>query len=108
MVYKVVYKVGDKNVYVLGWISVIWWCYGVIYVLYLLCYVKGIYELREDYWGCDIYGRDKCECVLYGGVWVYKGDLIWSGGGVVGVKGVIILDWDLIGECDFIVCVEMK
>ena len=29
-------------------------------VLYLLCYVKGICELREGYlgWGCYIYGRD--------------------------------------------------
>ena len=85
MVYKVVYKVGDKNVYVLGWISVIWWCYGVIYVLYLLCYVKGIYELREDYWGCDIYGRDKCECVLYGDICGGGMKGIWFevGGGVV-------------------------
>ena len=24
---------------------------GVIYVLYLLCYAKGVYELREGYWG---------------------------------------------------------
>ena len=42
-------KVGDKYVCVLGWISVIWGCYGAIYVLYLLCYVKGICELREGY-----------------------------------------------------------
>ena len=66
MVDKVVYKVGDKNVYVLDWISVYEGVYvrligliagvkrgvmGVIYVLYLLCYVKGIYELREGLLG---------------------------------------------------------
>ena len=51
MVYKVVDKVGDKNVYVLGWNSVVWGCYGAICVVYLLCYAKGIYELRWGYLG---------------------------------------------------------
>lgn len=33
-------------------------CYGDIYVLYLLCYVNGIYELREGLLGAYIYRRD--------------------------------------------------
>ena len=36
-------------------------CYEDIYVLYLLCYVKGVCELREGLLGvrwCYIYGRD--------------------------------------------------
>ena len=51
MVDKVTDKVGDKKCMCVGLISVVWGCYGVIYVLYLLCYVKGIYELREELLG---------------------------------------------------------
>ena len=70
-------------------------------------------------------------CFIWGYMWVYEGDLIWSrvlycwgergdyiglvwnlggwlGGGVLGEIGGLWLDYDLIGECDFIVCVEMK
>ncbi len=51
--------------------KVLWGVMGVIYVLYLLCYVKGIYELR---WGIGdyIYGRDSVNVFdmgIYVGVW---------------------------------------
>ena len=45
-------------------------------VLYLLCYVKGICELREGYLGI-IYGRDSVNVFDMGDVWVYEGDYDW-------------------------------
>ena len=73
--------------------KVLWGVMGVIYVLYLLCYVKGIYELREGYWGGEgVIHMDVIVwmCFIWGYVWVY--------GGLKGVildwdEGVIILDW---------------
>ena len=49
-------------------------CYGDIYVLYLLCYVKGIYELREGYWGGERYECDSVN-VFYMGIYVG----VWRG-----------------------------
>ena len=64
------------------WVYKVLW--GVIYVLYLLCYAKGICELREGYLGrrCCIYGRNSVNVF-------YMGD----GGECIKrvIKGVIIL-----------------
>ena len=66
-------KVGDKYVYVLDWISVIWGCYGAICVVYLLCYAKGIYELIKLLGG-ERYERDSVN-VFYMGIYVG----VWRG-----------------------------
>ena len=76
---------GDKYVCVLGWISVdLGWLWGYIRrckyicvkcnVLYLLCYVKGICELREGYFGVERYERNSVN-VFYMGIYVG----VWRG-----------------------------
>ena len=50
-----------------------------LYVLYLLCYAKGIYELREGLFGVIDVGVIVWMCFIWGYMWVYEGDLIWSG-----------------------------
>ena len=67
MVYKVVDKVGDKYVYVLGWISVnLDMLYEINEVDYKSNWVD--WELRGVLWGYYIYGRDSVN-VFYMGIY---------------------------------------
>ena len=82
---KVVYKVGDKYVCVLGWISVIWGCYGAICVIFIVLCKGNIWVKRGVIWG-DRCGRDSVN-VFYMGIYVgvWRGfDLKW---------GVVLLGW---------------
>ena len=65
MIDKVIYKVGDKYVYVLDWISV------NLDMLYEINWVD--WELRGVLWGYYIYGRDS---VIIFDMGIYRGDYV--------------------------------